>query len=75
MGFPIKYETDKERLAAIRQSENNYSIKPFTCSQCRVTIQLGNKQCLLNTDMKIRGNIEQMYQHAEHRCKSGLNQV
>ena len=29
MGFPIKYETDEERLAAIRHSKNNYSNKPF----------------------------------------------
>ena len=32
MGFSIKYETDEERLAAIRHSKNNYSNKPFTCS-------------------------------------------
>ena len=43
MGFPIKYETEEERLAAIRQSKNNYSNKPFNCSHCNVTILLGNK--------------------------------
>ena len=56
MGFPIKYESEEERLAAIRQSKNNYSIKPFTCSQCRVTIQLGNKHKHRNT-MKHRRNV------------------
>ena len=56
MGFPIKYETDKERLAAIRQSKNNYSIKPFTCSQCKVIIQLGNKHRHENTK-KHRTNV------------------
>ena len=43
MGFPIKYETEEERLAAIRPSKNNYSNKPFTCSHCSVTFLLGNK--------------------------------
>ena len=43
MGFPIKYETDEERLEAIRHSKNNYSNKPSTCSHCCVTILLGNK--------------------------------
>ena len=31
MEFPINYETEEERLAAIRESEKNYSNKPFTC--------------------------------------------
>ena len=49
MGFPIKYESEEERLAAIRQSKNNYSNKPFTCSHCSVTILLGNKHKHKNT--------------------------
>ena len=49
MGFPIKYETEEERLAAIRQSKNNYSNKPFTCSYCHVKILLGNKHKHGNT--------------------------
>ena len=49
MGFPIKYETEEERLAALRQSKNNYSNKPFTCSLCSVTILLGNKHKHKNT--------------------------
>ena len=64
MGFPIKYETVEERLAAIRQSKNNYSNKPFFCSHCGVTILLGNKHKHKNTK-----KIEKMSQHAEHRCK------
>ena len=57
MGFPIKYETVEERMAANSQSKNNYSNKSFFCSHCGVTILLGNK------------NIEKMSQHAENRCK------
>ena len=49
MGFPIKYETDEERLAAIRHSKNNYPNKPFTSSHCGVTILLGNKHKHGNT--------------------------
>ena len=56
MGFPIKYETDEERLAAIRHSKNNYSNKPFTCSHCCVTILLGNKHKHRNT-RKHRENV------------------
>ena len=56
MGFPIKYETEEERLAAKRQSKNNYSNKPFTCSNCRVTILLGNKHKHKNT-RKHRGSV------------------
>ena len=56
MGFPIKYETDEKRLAAIRHSKNNYSNKLFTCSHCGVTILLGNKHKHRNT-MKHRQNV------------------
>ena len=70
MGFPIKYETDEERLAAIRHSKNNYSNKPFTCSHCGVTILLGNKHKHRNTR-----NIEEMYHHSEYRLSIGVNQV
>ena len=56
MGFPIKYETDKERLAAIRHSKNNYSNKHFTCSHCGVTVLLGNKHKHRNT-RKHRRNV------------------
>ena len=49
MGFPIEYETDEERLAAIRHSKNNYSNKPLFCSHCGVTILLGNKHKHRNT--------------------------
>ena len=74
MGFPIKYETDEERLAAIRHSKNNYSNKPFTCSQCGVTILLGNKHKHGNTK-KHRRNVKKMYQYAENRLNIGVNQV
>ena len=43
MGFPIIYDNEADRLAAIRHSKNNYASKPFTCSLCSVTILLGNK--------------------------------
>ena len=56
MGFPIKYETDEERLAAIRHSKNNYSKKSFTCLHCRVTILLDNKHKHRNT-RKHRRNV------------------
>ena len=56
MGFPIKYESEEERLAAIRQSKNNYSNKSFTCSRCGVTILLGNKHKHENTK-KHRTNV------------------
>ena len=56
MGFPIKYETEEECLAAIRQSKNDYSDKPFTCSHCRVTILLGNEHKHKNTK-KHRGSV------------------
>ena len=49
MGFPMKYDTEEKRLATIRQSKNNYSNKPFTCSHCSVTILLGNKDKHKNT--------------------------
>ena len=56
MGFPIKYETDEERLAAIRHSKNNNSNEPFTCSHCGVTYLLGNKHKHRNT-RKHRKNV------------------
>ena len=71
MRFTIKYETEEERLAAIRQSKNNYSNKPFTCSHCGVTIPLGNKHKHKNTK-KHRRNIEEMPQHAENKLNIGV---
>ena len=49
MRFPIKYESEAERLAAIRSAKNNYSSKPYTCSHCDVIILLGNKHKHHNT--------------------------
>ena len=60
MGFPIKYETEEKHLAAIRQSKNNYSIKPLTCSHCSVTILLGNKHKHKNTKKHRRNAVAQV---------------
>ena len=67
MGFPIKYESEEQRLAALRQSKNNYSNKPFNCSHCGVTILLGNKHKHKNA-MKHRRNVS-----ALHRCNGNVH--
>jgi hypothetical protein len=40
---PCKYFTAEERLASRRKTQAKYNRKPWTCTACDITINLGNR--------------------------------